>query len=81
MCRPSGQLTTRLKATLSNQSMNQHGAVVPSSRLDARAVQGCLFITSLLQLDATQLGSVAVQLYSMATSQLQVFNFKIDLKS
>ena len=24
-------------------TMNQHGAVVSSSRLDARAVQGCLF--------------------------------------
>ena len=35
--------TIRLKATLSNQSMNQHGAVVPSSRLDARAAQECLF--------------------------------------
>ena len=37
-----GLLVTRLKATLSNQSMKQHGAVVPSSRLAARAVQGYL---------------------------------------
>ena len=51
--------------------MNQHGAVVPSSRLVARAVQGYLFFTlieliqlslrnswqvnSLLELDATRL--------------------------
>ena len=54
-----GQLNTRLKATLSNQSMNQHGAVVPSSRLVARAVQGCLFLISLLKLDAKHLTSEA----------------------
>ena len=47
--------TIRLKATLSNQSMNQHGAVVPSSRLDARAVKGCIFFTSLSQSDETHL--------------------------
>ena len=47
--------TIRLKATLSNQSMNQHGAVVPPSRLDARAVKGCIFFTSLSQSDATHL--------------------------
>ena len=35
--------------------MNQHGAVVPSSRLDARAVQGCLLFTLLFQSDATHL--------------------------
>ena len=40
-------------------TMNQHGAVVPSSRLDARAVQGCLFLISLLKLDAKHLTSEA----------------------
>ena len=58
-CRPLGQLNTRLKATLSNQSMNQHGAVEPPSRLDARAVQECLFFTSTLQLDSTHLAGDA----------------------
>ena len=38
-------------------TMNQHGAVVPSSRLDARAVQGCLFIIPLLQQDAKHLAA------------------------
>ena len=42
-----GQLVIRLKATLSNQSLKQQGAVVPSSRLVARAVQGYLFFTLL----------------------------------
>ena len=42
-----GQLVIRLKATLSNQSLKQQGAVVPSSRLVARAVQGHLFFTLL----------------------------------
>ena len=50
-----GKLIIRLKATLSNQSMDQHGAVVPTSRLDARAVKGCIFFTSLSQSDATHL--------------------------
>ena len=51
--------TIRLKATLSNQSMNQHGAVEPPSRLDARAVQECLFFISPLQLDSTHLAGDA----------------------
>ena len=38
-------------------TMNQHGAVVSSSRLDARAVQGCLFIIPLLQQDAKHLAA------------------------
>ena len=38
-------------------TMNQHGAVVSSSRLDARAVQGCLFIIPLLQQDVKHLAA------------------------
>ena len=36
-----------------------HGAVEPPSRLDARAVQECLFFTSTLQLDSTHLAGDA----------------------
>ena len=76
-------LAIRLKATLSNQSMNQHGAVVPSSRLDARAVQGCLsFLFSLLQLDSTHLASEAkLQTCGEATAQVLALKVRIVLKS
>ena len=65
--------------------MNQHGAVGPPSRLDARAVQECLFFTSTLQLDSTHLaGDAELEQFftgDKATAQVLAFNIRIDLKS
>ena len=49
--------------------MNQHGAVEPPSRLDARAVQECLFFISPLQLDSTHLADAELEQFLLVTRQ------------
>ena len=67
-----------MEGTLSNQSMNQHGAVVPSSRLMLGLFRGVYFLLHF----RTCLGLVGtVGAGDKAMAQVSAFNVGIDLKS